>query len=331
VSKLLYYDDIALEAVYFDGDSRSELDTSVKFGPRTFKVPVMPANMKCSIDFELASWLSQNDYFYSLHRFYDYSEVKKWINNNQHLNTISISLGVQSQDYEFIEWYKHNVSVRIDYITIDIAHGHCKSMKEMIYQVKDHIDKDRRPYIIAGNVMTNHAVGQLHAWGADAVKVGIGQGRVCSTKLKTGFTKPMFSCVTECASLRHIPIIADGGVRHNGDIAKAIVAGADMVMAGGIFVKCEDSPAESVCEESIDKDGNFYDKVVKKRYYGSASFENKGHNKNVEGFTMEVDCNNMTYEQKLTEIQQDLQSSISYAGGQSVEDLAYAKYYVLNG
>jgi GMP reductase len=108
-----------------------------------------------------------------------------------------------------------------------------------------------------------------------------------------------------------IPIIADGGVKCNGDIAKALVAGANMVMAGGLFATCSDSPAET-----IKIDGK-----VCKAYFGSASAQNKGHNNHIEGTLKNLTSDGMTYATKLKEIQQDLQSSISYAGGINIECL----------
>ena len=143
----------------------------------------------------------------------------------------------------------------------------------------------------------------------DAIKGGIGGGSVCSTKLKTGFTFPMFSCLQSCSRVCDIPIIADGGAIHNGDIAKALVAGASMVMSGSMFIGCIDSPAEIVYARPGKISG--YSKV----YYGSASEHNKGQKKHVEGFKRLVTVNGLTFEEKFLEIQEDLSSAISYAGG----------------
>ena len=115
-----------------------------------------------------------------------------------------------------------------------------------------------------------------------------------------------------------MPIIADGGIRCNGDIAKALVAGADAVMAGGLFASCSDSPADS-----INIDGAIF-----KAYYGSASFENKGHKDHIEGVLKKIPASDMTYTQKLVEIAQDLQSSISYAGGSDLSAFDSVEYYI---
>ena len=159
----------------------------------------------------------------------------------------------------------------------------------------------------------------MSGWGADIVKVGVGQGSPCTTKDKTGFTVPMFSCVQSCSNLYNgefedqehekIPIIADGGVRCNGDIVKALVAGATMVMAGGLFAACTDSPAKL-----IKFNGDYL-----KGYFGSASYENKGSLNHIEGKLNAIEDNRMTYERKLEEIREDIQSAISYAGGDTIK------------
>ena len=117
----------------------------------------------------------------------------------------------------------------------------------------------------------------------------------------------------------NIPIIADGVIKCNGEIAKALVARADMVMAGGLFASCIDSPAEA-----IKVDGNIY-----KAYFGSASAQNKGHNNHIEGTLKNINSSGMTYEEKLKEIKQDLQSSISYAGGYTLECLKDVDYHLV--
>jgi GMP reductase len=126
----------------------------------------------------------------------------------------------------------------------------------------------------------------------------------------------MFTCVQNCSNVTlnngtSIPIIADGGICCNGDIAKALVAGATMVMAGSMFAACTDSPASLININGVNH----------KAYFGSASAENKGHNNNIEGKLNNIPNNGMTYGEKFNEITQDLQSSISYAGGTALSCL----------
>jgi GMP reductase len=313
---------VFLKPRYSEFHSRSEADVSVKLGNKTFKVPVIPANMKCTIDVDKAKYMSENDYFYVMHRFNsDHTSApntdnKKFIEiaNKESFKNISISLGVKDEDKELIEYcVKQNLA--IDYITIDIAHAHSIRMKEML-EFLHSVYKKRlyeRPFIIAGNIASPEAVIDLENWGADAVKCGIAQGDACTTYGQTGFGLPMFTCIQECAAVARKPIIADGGIRTNGDFAKALVAGGTMVMAGSVFASCIDSPAETVTKTTAS--GNSGSVLTYKTYYGSASARNKGANVHVEGRIVELPCNGMTYAEKLVEITQSLQSAVSYAGG----------------
>ena len=343
MSKTYYsYSEVFLKPRYSEFHSRSEANTSVTFGNQTFKLPVVPANMECTMNVDKAKYMSENDYFYIMHRFNkDKNEPantdnKKFIElaNNENWKTISISLGVKNEDVDLIEHCISN-KLRIDFLTLDIAHSHSVRMKEMLAYLNRMYRSDictvERPFIIAGNVASAGAVVDLENWGADATKVGIAQGDACTTYGQTGFGAPMFSCIQECADIATKPIIADGGIRTNGDFAKALVAGGHMVMAGSIFAACIDSPAETVYREIITNElsnkgaGKIIVKPYK-TYYGSASAKNKGANVHVEGRVVELECNKMTYAEKLHEITESLQSSISYAGG----DFSEVEYGIRN-
>ena len=308
----LHYKDICLLPKYSMLSSRSEADCSINFLNNIFKLPVVPSNMTCVIDEERAKWLDQNGYFYIMHRFGNTLDFVR--NNKEHLNTISISVGVKKEDHDLIKKLADDKLMDgKDYITVDIAHGHSYLMKDMISRIVDTLPVVN---IIAGNVATRLAYYDLVSWGADVVKIGIGGGSACSTKNKTGFTKPMYSCVSDIQNFKltngiNVPIIADGGIREHADIVKAIHAGADMVMAGGLFSKLIDSPAEII-------DGH-------KIYFGSASQFNKGEYKHVEGIKKSLELDTMTYHDKLLEIEQDLKSAISYSGGYTLEDIRNAE------
>ena len=309
------YSDIVLIPQYSECDSRSACDVSISLFDKQYKLPIIPANMKSVINLSLAKWLSENDYFYIMHRFDNDLADDVAIANAENWKTISFSIGVQDTDKDKIHKIKKRGNV-IDFLTIDIAHGHSKKMINMIKFIKQELPNTK---VIAGNVATRQGVIDLASAGADIVKVGIGQGSPCTTKDKTGFTVPMFSCVQKCSDayvetdedFKKVPIIADGGVSCNGDIAKAMAAGAEMVMAGGLFASCADSPASV-----IEINGEFH-----KAYFGSASYENKKHRNHIEGKLNKIKNNSMTYEHKLKEITQDLQSSISYSGGQDLSSL----------
>lgn len=293
--------------------TRKQISTSVTLGGWTFKVPIVPANMLCTIDESLSNTLSDNGYFYIHHRFED--TLSFCIRKHENKKLISISVGVKQEDYNLLKSIAE-LDIVPDFITIDIAHGHTPRMKQMIEFIRMLFGYNT--FIIAGNVCTKEGALTLQEYGADAIKVGIGQGGACTTKYKTGFTLPMFTCVLECAEVVNTPIIADGGVEHNGDIAKALVAGATMVMAGGMFARLYDSPAPLTL-------------TGYKEYFGSASVRTKIHTQsamnNIEGTTKTFEEVKSTYLEKLKEIEEDLQSAISYAGGLHCEDLLTVKFF----
>ena len=311
------YDNVLLLPRKCRVDSRAECDPGVSFGGRRFKLPVVPANMKTVVDERITTWLAANGYFYVMHRF-DLDNVAFARRMREQGLVVSISSGVKPADMAVIDQLATE-GVGADYITIDIAHGHAESVRRMIEHIKQRLPQ---AFVIAGNVGTPEGVIDLENWGADATKVGIGPGKVCITRLKTGFGTGgwQLSALKWCARVATKPIIADGGIRHHGDIAKSVRFGAAMVMVGSLFAGHEESPGATV-----EVDGKRY-----KEYYGSASDFNKGEYKHVEGKRI-LEPIKGSLADTLREMQEDLQSSISYAGGQVLTDLKKVNYVILGG
>ena len=311
------YDNILLLPRKCRVESRSECDASVELGKRRFRIPVVPANMKTVVSEATCVWLAQNGYFYVMHRF-DLDNVQFVKDMNAKGLYASISLGVKQPDYDAVDQLVA-LGLVPEYVTIDIAHGHADSVKNMIGYLKE---KMPSTFIIAGNVATPEAVSDLDNWGADATKVGIGPGKVCITKLKTGVGTGgwQLSAVKWCARVATKPIIADGGIREHGDIAKSIRFGATMVMIGSMLAGHEESPGKTV-----EVDGKLY-----KEYYGSASDFNKGEYKHVEGKRILEPIKGQLAE-TLIEMEQDVQSSISYSGGKKLMDIRKVNYVTLGG
>lgn len=310
------YEDIQLVPAKCIVETRSECDTSVSLGKHRFRLPVVPANMQTIIDEKISIFLAENGYFYIMHRF----EPEKRIDFIKDMNArglfTSISVGVKDEEYNFIKRLAEE-QLSPDYITIDIAHGHSNSVIRMIQHIKAHLPDS---FVIAGNVGTPEAVRELEYAGADATKVGIGPGKVCITKIKTGFGTGgwQLAALRWCAKAASKPVIADGGIRTHGDIAKSVRFGARMVMIGSLFAGHEESPGETV-----EKDGKLF-----KEYFGSASEFQKGERRNVEGKKMFVQYKG-SLKHTLIEMEQDLQSSISYAGGNKLEAIRNVDYVIV--
>ena len=297
--------------------SRAECDSTIEFGPRNFRIPVVPANMKTVVDERICLWLAQNDYFYVMHRF-DLDNVAFCSAMREAGAYASISVGVKETDHKTIDTLAA-AGLAPEYITIDIAHGHADTVKDMIAHIKAKLPST---FVIAGNVGTPEAVIDLENWGADATKVGIGPGKVCITRMKTGFGTGgwQLSALKWCARVATKPIVADGGIREHGDIAKSVRFGATMVMIGSMLAGHEESPGQTV-----EVDGKLY-----KEYYGSASDFNKGEYRHVEGKRILEPVKGKLAD-TLREMQEDIQSSISYAGGRRLLDLRKVNYVILGG
>ena len=318
--KMFDYPDMNLIPKMCIINSRSECDTRVKFGPHIFNLPVMPANMECVINEDLAIKLAQNGFFYVMHRFnVDVVTFCKTMINNQLFT--SISLGVNADSYKDIDLLRHN-NIIPDYITIDIAHGHSIKMKNIIQYIKDNLPSS---YIIAGNVSTVEGTIDLEYWGANAIKVGIGPGSACTTFNMTGFGSrgAQASIIKQCADATQYPdtnIIADGGISHHGDISKSLVLGAHMVMIGGLFSSLTDSPGAVV-----HMDGALY-----KEFWGSASSFQSNKKNRIEGTKKLLAMKPHGILDEMNNIKESLQSAISYGGGNSLVCFNSVEYFLKN-
>jgi GMP reductase len=307
------YDDINLIPKYCIIDSRSDCDTSIQFGNFKFKNPIVPANMQSVISEELAIKLATEGYFYIMHRFD--VDIITFISKMKTLNLFSsISIGVNQDSYELLDYLKNNDLIP-DYICIDVAHGHSKKMKHMIKYIKELLPS---VFIIAGNVSTIEGTVDLDKWGADAIKVGIGPGSACTTYPTTGFGSRGIQafCVNQCAMVTKKYIIADGGIKSPADITKSIVLGASMVMVGGMLSSFIDSPGKV-----IETNGKLY-----KEFYGSASQFQSKKTSRIEGTIKLNELKNMSLTDYLEYLSECLQSSISYGGGNKLDDLYSVKW-----
>jgi GMP reductase len=301
-------------------ESRKECDTSIQIGKYTFKVPVIPANMECVINEELAEKLAKNGYFYIMHRF-DIDVVQFVRSMKEKKLYASISIGVNDDAYELLNIFRKEDLIP-EFITIDIAHGHAIKMETMLQWIRS-IPEFKDVFVIAGNVGTASAVRDLEAWGANAIKIGIGPGAACTTYHSTGFgTRGIhLSAVHECAKAKVKPetmIIADGGIKEAGDIAKAIVLEADMVMVGGMFSGMKDSPGNI-----IEINGKLY-----KEYWGSASSFQSGKANRIEGIKKTIPMNDRTILDQMVYIEECLQSAISYGGCKKIGDIHIVDYII---
>jgi len=176
--------------------------------------------------------------------FKDIQKSSTYPNASKDLNGSLLVGAAVSTSKESLERIDALVEENVDVITIDTAHGHSKSVIDTLKYIKK---KHPAQQVIVGNIATADAAELLIKNGADAIKVGIGPGSICTTRIVAGVGVPQLSAIYHCSKIAHkhkVPLIADGGIRYSGDIAKAIAAGADSVMLGGLLAGTDESPGE---------------------------------------------------------------------------------------
>jgi len=233
------YEDIQLIPNKCVLNSRAEADTHVIFGNHTFKLPVVPSNMQTILDEDVAEQLAKGGYFYIMHRFDEAGRIPFIKRMHDQGLIASISVGVKDYEYDFVSQLKDDAP---EYITIDIAHGHANSVISMIQHIKKELPDT---FVIAGNVATGEATKALIEAGADCVKVGIGPGSICTTRVVAGIGVPQISAIMSCFEVARtygVPIIADGGIKYSGDVTKALAAGGSVCMMGSLFAGCDEAP-----------------------------------------------------------------------------------------
>ena len=245
--------DRKLIGILTNRDLRFETNMSVLVKDRMTKAPLITAPKGCTLD-DAEKIFSQNRVeklpivdkdgrLDGLITIKDLKKRKEYPNANKDSYgrlRVAAAIGVGQ-----IDRAKALVDAGVDVIVIDSAHGHSKGIIDTLKEVKANFNVD----VVAGNIANPAAVKDLAEAGADGIKVGIGPGSICTTRIVAGVGVPQISAIDDCASVAAkygIPVIADGGLKYSGDVAKALAAGAACVMAGSLLAGCEESPGELI-------------------------------------------------------------------------------------
>ena len=303
--------------------SRSEVTLEREFNflhsDITWKgVPIIAANMDTVGTFNMAKALSNHNIFTAIHKHYTIDDWRKFIHESSvnTLNNIAISTGTSKEDAKKVKTIL-NEFPQINFICIDVANGYSEHFVEFVRKMrKQHPNK----VIIAGNVVTGEMVEELLISGADIIKVGIGPGSVCTTRVKTGVGYPQLSAIIECADAAHGlggQIISDGGCKVPGDVAKAFGANADFVMLGGMLAGHTESGGE-IIEENCEKFKAFYgmssETAMNKHSGGVANYRAS------EGKTVKIPFKG-NVENTIIDILGGLRSTCTYVGARRLKEL----------
>lgn len=302
--------------------SRSDVDLTRKYifrhSQKTWTgVPIIAANMDHTGTFPMASVLHKHQLMTAIDKFAtpeDWQTFSK--ENTTALNFTFVSSGTRDNDFNALSAVLKKVDA--PFICLDIANGYSQHFIDFVKKVREHFpDKT----IMAGNVVTGEMAEELIMSGADIVKVGIGPGSVCTTRMKTGVGYPQLSAVLECADAAHGlkgHVCSDGGCTVPGDVSKAFAGGSDFVMLGGMFAGHDECAGEV-----IELKGNVF-----KRFYGMSSSEamNRYHGKVAEYRASEGKSVNVPYRGPVSDMVLDLlggvRSTCTYVGAERLKELS---------
>lgn len=240
----LTFNDVIIEPTFSTIRSRNECDTSVTFQNHVYSVPVISSNMDTVTDAKMANALGRLNVLSALHRFCNIEENVSMYQACEIKKTVYASVGVGTEEQQRFNALYDNGCRKF---VVDVAHGASIQVIEML----EHIQKETgtTTNIIVGNFASARGVKEFETITAErgillnyALKIGVGPGSMCTTRVVTGCGYPQISAIQEIKTVTHRPIIADGGIKSSGDIAKALAAGADLVMLGGMLAGTDETP-----------------------------------------------------------------------------------------
>ena len=303
-------------------------------------LPIMAANMDGVGTFEMADILSELGLFTCLVKTYNENELKGFFTTHLRTNHVAYSMGITEKD---LNKFRNVYSENIKYVCVDVANGYTKFFAEYISNLRKEFP---HIVIIAGNVVTGDQTQELILSGADIVKVGIGPGSVCTTRIQTGVGYPQLSAVIECADAAHGlggHVIADGGCTCPGDVAKAFAGGADFVMLGGMLAGHDQGGGQVITKHFANGEatkldnGNFmphYEERKFVQFYGmSSDTANKKHfgglkdYRSSEGRTVEVPYRG-DVENTIQDILGGLRSTCTYIGAPSLKQISKCATFI---
>ncbi len=310
----LSFDDVILVPQYSDIRSRSEIDMSVRLtDDLTLSLPIMSSPMNTVTETNMANAIHKLGGLGILHRYNTVEYQTKLLSYVEDTAKRAAAIGI-SGDYQ--ERLASLVNQGLKIVCLDVAHGDHILMEEAIRWVRDAYPQ---LYVIAGNVATLTGFERLSRAGAHAIRVSIGSGSICTTRIQTGHGRPTLEAIFEIAERKkelglEALIIADGGIKNAGDIVKCLAAGADVVMLGSLLAGTYETPGRIVKTQQ----GSF------KRYAGMASKEaqlkGRGHYNSIEGIaTMVKFRGNVSF--AIADLQKNIASGMSYSGARTIKEL----------
>ena len=324
----LDYSDVLFRPKRSTLKSRKDVDLNRKY---TFKhsrsswkgIPIIASNMDGVGEIDVAKKLSSHKLMTALTKQHDINQIGTIYKKNIFFDSIALSCGTSKDSYNRLNSILKKYP-KFKFICIDVANGYSENFSNFVSEVRK---KYPNKTIIAGNVVTADMTQELVLSGADIVKVGIGPGSVCTTRIQTGVGYPQLSAVMECADAAHglgAHIIADGGCTCPGDVAKGFGAGADFVMLGGMLAGHKEGGGDIIDENGskfIEFYGSSSEEANEKHYGGLANYRSS------EGKKVKIQMKN-SLDSTIRDILGGVRSSCTYVGASSLKQLSKCTTFV---
>lgn len=313
LQETLTFDDVLLVPQYSDIESRKQTDISSHLDDTIkLSIPIISSPMDTVTGEVMACEISILGGLGILHRYNtpdQQADMVKYCKDN-HAAYVGVAVGSTG---DFLERVEKTLNAGANVLCIDVAHGDHVSVKNALTAIRAKFGW--KIHIMAGNVATKEAFERLSDWGADSIRVGVGGGSICSTRIQTGHGVPTLWSVSDCSNTtKRAKLIADGGIKTSGDIVKALAAGADFVMLGSMLAGTNESPGD-IFEEN----GKQY-KVYRGMASKEAQIDWKGSYSSFEGVASKV-----LYKGHLPNILDDItrniRSGLSYSGAKDLIEL----------
>lgn len=310
------FDDVLLVPGYNGVRSRQAVTTETPLGKYALRIPVLSANMDTVTGADMAIAMANLGGLGVLHRFMSIeANVAEYLRARA-AGPVAVSIGVSGDAMPRAEAL---IAAGADIICVDVAHGHSKMVNQTLRNLRDRHGDNL--CLIAGNVATYAGADYLAAAGADIIKVGIGPGSVCTTRIKTGFGVPQLTAILDCRKVDR-PLIADGGIRNPGDAVKALAAGATYVMLGGMLAGAEETPGQTQVKMLPSGEQARY-KVFRGMASREAQEEFMGSMadwKTAEGISIEVPAKGQTAA-IIADLMGGIRSGMTYCGATDIKNL----------
>lgn len=312
------FDDVLLEPHRSNINSREEIDLSTSIGSHKFRLPIISSPMDTITESSMALSMFNRGGLGVVHRYNTPVEQCKIVRDIatvledtscSNINKISAAIGT-SDDFAQRAKFLYECGARI--ICIDVAHGHHTLVEKSIKYLRDEFGDNIS--IIAGNIATAQGFSDLASWGADAIRVGIGGGSICSTRIQTGHGVPTLQSILDCRDAADAVLIADGGIKTAGDIVKSLAAGADMVMLGSMLAGTQETPGEV-----FQTNDNKSYKVYRGMASPEAQIAWRGSARSLEGISTTVPYKGPVRD-ILFKLEKNIKSGLSYSGARNLKE-----------